>query len=310
MIDRYQGTPKKLLTITLALVVLVGGTLAAGASCSTDVSPAEADGIGVVVTLPPLADFVGQVGGDRVDITVMVPEGNSPHDHDPTTEQMIAVSEADIYVKVGSGIEFELARMSALQEHNREMSIIDCSWGIDPIDMGAHHHEGDEGDEEHEGDDPHIWLSPVNAKIMVENICAGLIALDPDNADYYTENKDRYLHQLDDLDSEIRDGLSTIENRHFMVYHPAWGYFAKEYDLEQIPVEVEGNEPTPQQIADLIEEAQEHSIQVVFASPQDVQSANAIAREIGTAVAEIDPLDGQYIENMHNVLDELTQGLE
>jgi zinc transport system substrate-binding protein len=124
-------------------------------------------------------------------------------------------------------------------------------------------------------------------------------------------NRDTYLDKLDELDKEISDKLADVQNRAFIVFHPSWGYFASDYNLEQIAIEVDGKEPSAQDIAHVIEEAKDHNIKVVFASPQfNPQSAEVIAREIDGRVILIDNLARDYIENMQAVLDELSQAME
>jgi len=254
--------------------------------------------IGVVVTIPPQAEFVERVGGDKVHVTVMVPLGASPHTYEPTPSQLREVSKAKMYAKVGSGVEFELVWMDKIISVNKEMLVVDCSKGIELI-KGGHEHEEEH---EHHGADPHIWLSPRNAKVMVENIYQGLIQIDPANQEYYAKNKEKYLQELDELDNEITNALSGKENRKIMVYHPAWAYFARDYGLEQIPIEKEGKEPTPQGVANLIKQARENNITVIFASPQfSTKTAEVIANEIGGEVVLINPLERNYLENMRKV---------
>ena len=296
-------------------LVLVGLLVVLGSSCDDKSSPAEAQKVEVVVSIVPLADFVENVGGDMVDVSIMVPSGASPHTYAPTPSQLTTLSRADMYVKVGSGVGFEIAHMDAIEDASSDMLIVDSSKNIELIDMVEHHHEGEEhdheGDHDHGAKDPHIWLSPVNAKIMVENICDGLIQVDPENEALYIQNRDDYLAKLDQLDTDIEEGLSEITNRHFIVFHPAWGYFAHEYELEQIPIEVEGKEPSAQELADLIEEAGEHSIKVIFASPQfSVKSAQTIADQVDGSVVFINPLAREYINNLHMVLGEMVQAME
>ena len=266
--------------------------------------------ISVVVSILPQAEFVENVGGEKVDVTVMVPPGASPHTYEPTPSQMVTLSKANMYVKVGSPVEFELVWMDKLIAANKEMLVIDGSKGVQLVEMAAEHiHEGEE--HEHGSMDPHIWLSPLNAKIMVQNIADGLAQVDPANRAYYEQNRDAYLQELTKLDQDIRDGLSGVENRRFMVYHPAFGYFAKEYNLTMLPIEEEGKEPTASGIAHLIEHAREHNIKVIFASPQfNPQSAKVVADAIGGRVVFIDPLARDYVMNLRRVLGELVQTLE
>ena len=263
------------------------------------------DKIGVVVTLLSQAEFVENVAGEKVEITVMVPPGASPHTYEPTPSQMTALTQAVMYAKVGSGVDFELIWMDKLLEVNRQMLVVDCSKGIEL--QGA----VDEHGQEHEGLDPHIWMSPLNAMSMVSNICDGLVQIDPGNATYYRQNRDAYLRELAQLDQDIREGLAGVRSLTFMVYHPAFGYFARDYGLTMIPIEVEGKEPTPAGLARLIEQAEEHGIKVIFASPQfNPESAGVIAREIDGRVVMVDSLARDYIANLRLLLDELVEAME
>lgn len=268
------------------------------------------DRIGVVVTVQPLADFVENVGGKRVDVTVMIPSGASPHTYEPTPSQMRDLARAKMYAKAGSGVEFELVWMEKIMEQNEDMFVVDSSEGVELIEMaGVADHEG--GEPEHVAMDPHIWMSPQNAKIMVENISDGLVQVDPDSSAYYERNRDDYLQELAKLDDDIREGLSGVASRIFMVYHPSFGYFAEEYGLTMLPIEEEGKEPTAASITQLIDEAREHGIKVIFTSPQfNPQSAMLIADEIGGRVVFIDSLAGDYIVNLRMLLSELVQAME
>jgi zinc transport system substrate-binding protein len=279
--------------ILIAVVLMLAVTLAILAISRIPKTEAV-EKVGVVVTILPQAEFVESVGGEKVTVTVMVPPGSEPHTYAPTINQLADLKQAAIYAKVGSGVEFELTHMGSIEKVNKNMLIVDCSEGVELIE-----------------NDPHIWLSPRNAKIMVENICNGLIQVDPQNSEYYIQNKNDYLTKLDELDADINSSLAGIANRRFIVFHPAWGYFATAYNLTQIAIEIEGKTPSPKDIADVVQEAKEHNIKVVFASLEfDVKSAQTIAEAIGGRVAFIDPLARDYTNNMHMVLGELVQGME
>ena len=286
--------------ISIILVsLLVLAMLASALSCEQ--KEAVGGKLVVATSILPLAEFLGNVGGDKVEVIVMVPPGASPHTYEPTTGRMMVLSRAKMYAKAGSGIEFELAWMNKLVAINKEMLVIDCSKGIEVRETAG----------EHGAMDPHIWMSPLNAKIMVQNICRGLVRVDPANKDYYEKNRDSYLQELTGLDRDIRDSLSGMARRTFMVYHPAFGYFAREYKLDMLPIEAEGKEPTAAGIAHSIEQAREHNVKVIFASPQfNPQSAGVIAEAIGGRVVFIDPLADGYITNMRLLLSELVQATE
>ncbi len=159
--------------------------------------------------------------------------------------------------------------------------------------------------------DPHIWLSPPDAEIMVRNISDGLVQVDPASKAYYERNRDAYLQKLGQLDRDIRDSLSRVTNRTFMVYHPAFGYFAREYNLTMLPVEKEGKQPTAAGIAQLIEQARKYNIKVVFVSPQrNPEPAQVIARQVGGRVVVVDDLAKDYIGNLRKVLGEMVRAME
>jgi len=333
-----KAIDKRILLAAAAVVVLIALLLVLpmpGSSEGTD-----GDKLVVAVSIVPQAGFVEAIGGDRVQVVVMLPPGYSAHSYIEDPHLMGQLSRAQVYFKVGTPIEFELMGLDKLRAQNPNMRLVDCSEGIQIIEMGEHvcdhdhdhedhhkddhdhqhdddgehHHDDDEhhNDHEHEhehdhdhvhtGRDPHIWLSVSNAKVMVQNICAALVEVDPDNGAYYEQNCADYLAELRQLDDEIKDALADVENGRFIVYHPAWGYFAHDYDLIQMAVERGGTEPGGQDMERLIDEAREHDIRVVFVSPQyHTKKPETIAREIGGEVVIIDPLAKDFIDNMLDV---------
>ncbi len=249
--------------------------------------------IKVVVTVPPQAEFVNKVGGDKVEVMVMVPPGADPHTYEPLPKQLKQVSNARVYYEVGSGMEFELAWLDKIQSINPHLLMVNSSQGIQFIPNTA---------ENEPGNDPHVWVSPKNAKIMVNDIYNSLVQIDPANQDYYTKNRDQYLLELDELDKNITESLKGKENTKIIVYHPAWGYFCRDYNLQQIPIESGGKEPTPQEIADVIDLAKKENIKVIFVEPQySPKNAEVIASEIGGQVVAVDDLAPNYLENMKKV---------
>jgi len=246
----------------------------------------------IAVSILPQKEFVDSIGKDKVSVTVMIPPGASPATYEPSPGQLKDISRAKLYVRIGH-IPFEKTWMERIASANRDMLVVDSSKGIDIV-----------------GNDPHIWLSPALVKIQVKQIRDALIEVDPDNREYYIRNTDEYIRKLDDLDSDIRNNLSGIKNRKFMVFHPAWGYFARDYQLEQIPIEIEGKEPSASDLAGLVDTAKANNITVIFAEPQfNSESARVIAGEIGGTVAIIDPLAENYIANMYHVSETLARYL-
>lgn len=283
---------KKRLLIVIIFLIFTVAALYYLYSLKTDANGSK-DKIEVIVSVGPQMEFVKAVGGDKVEVTLMVPPGADPHTYEPLPDQLNHVSNAQMYVEVGTPIEFELNYMDKLKTMNPNMLVVNSSSGVDLIPNTA---------ENENNSDPHVWVSPKNAKIMVENIYQGLVQIDPNNKEYYTTNRNNYTEQLDELDANITKSLEGKENSQIIVYHPAWAYFCKDYHLQQIPIESGGKEPTSQEIADVIEFARKNDVKVIFIEPQySPKSAEVIASEINGKVLIIDDLAQNYIENLKNV---------
>jgi zinc transport system substrate-binding protein len=272
-------------------------------ACSGCISSLPSDQrMGIAVTIAPQAEFADSIGLDKVTVTVMVPPGADPHTYDPKPSQMVELDKSKLYLKLGSGIEFELVNMAKIVRIAQNTPIIDCSQGITLIKSQ---------DTDEAGTDPHIWLSPSNAVIMVSNICQGLVQVDPANKSFYQKNRDIYLEKLTKLDGDIRSGLSGVKNRTFIIYHPFLGYFAQEYNLTQISIEELGKEPTASHIAELINTAKKDNIKIIFVPVQfNPQSAKIIANGIGGRVIPLDHLSREYIKNMRAISSELIEALK
>lgn len=294
------------------MAMLAALLIAVTAGC--DREDKEAEGIRVVTTVPPLAGFIERLGGERVSVTVMVPPGANPHTFEPRPSQLKEVSRAVLFVKVGSGMDFELAWMDKLLAMNRTMFVVDSSIGVELLEsQGKDHGDGpndeDEDEDRHEAGDPHIWLSPKNAAIMAENIFEGLKEIDPEGSDYYAGRMGAFLTELEELDAKIRESLSGHSGEKVLVYHPAWSYFTAEYGLVQVPIEVEGKEATPRGLRSLIEQARREGIKTVFASPEfSTRAAEVVAKEIGGTVVLISPLEKDYAANMLRVARAFSEG--
>lgn len=247
----------------------------------------------IIVSILPQADFVEHVGGDNIEVIVMIPPGANPATYEPTASQLKSVSSASMYVKVGSGLPFEEVWLDNIGSVNPDMLMVDTSKGVDLIPG-----------------DPHIWLSPRSAVVQVENIYSGLVRVDSENSEYYYQNKEQYISDLEVLDHDINESLSGFEGRNFMVFHPSWGYFARDYDLTMIAVEIEGKEPSAGDMAHLIETTKENNIKFIFVQPQfSTKSAEVIAKEIGGSVVAADPLPQDYITNLRTISNTFAQGL-
>jgi len=275
------------------ILIIVSGVL--GYLALRNSSPNSSNGkIGVVVSIGPEMEWANAVGGDKVDVTLMVPANADPHTYEPLPNQLTQVSNAKIYVEIGSPLEFETNYMDKIRATNPNMLIVNASQGIQLIPNSA----------ENETDtmDPHDWVDPKNAKIMVNNIYNGLVQVDPTDKDYFQKNRDQYLHQLDELDKNTTELLKGKQGTDILVYHPAFGYYAKDYNLSQIGAMINDEEPSPQRIAMMVNVAKQNNITVVYSEPQyDPKFMQSIASQVGAQVLTVNDLDEHYLQNMKNV---------
>jgi zinc transport system substrate-binding protein len=289
-------------------MLIVSFALVAGAAvaCTQKASPAGDGTLNVVVSIVPQKYFVERIGGEYVSVSVMVEPGNSPATYEPKPEQLKALSSAAAYFSIG--VPFENAWLDKIAAANKEMVMVDTIANIERVPMGAHHHHDEEGEKEEEHEhaggapDPHVWVSPELVKVQSQAIYEALAQLDPAHEDEYRANLDAFVADIDQLEADIKATLSGLKSNKFMVFHPAWGYFARDFGLEQIPIEVGGQEPSAQELAHLIEEAREEDIQIVFAQPEfSTEDAETIAQEIGGEVLLISPLAPDWLQNMRTV---------
>jgi len=284
------------------------------------INETSTDRIGVLVTIVPQIEMVESIGGEYVEVTIMVPAGQDPHTYELTPEQMGKIAQANAYFKVGSGVEFELLHMDTILEQNPDLKVFDCSQNINIISYDEHYgaetHQEEyepkkEEKHEHEGTDPHIWTSPVNFKKMAEIVYNGLVEMDPTHQEEYYSNYQAYILKLDNLHTNVSNKLQPYAGKSFMVFHPAWGYFGDTYNLKMIAIEYQGNEPQPAAIAEIIKQAQDENITVIFVSPQfSITSAQTIADEIGGSVVFANPLMTDYEETITKLSDDMLKGLE
>mgnify|MGYP000622157345 CR=1 FL=1 len=304
--------------------------------CLTGNTHAQADKpLPVFVSIQPQKFFVQQIGGNRVDVQLMVQPGASPATYEPKPRQMAALSEARLYFAVG--VPFENVWLEKIAAANPAMEVVHTDHGIEKRAMAAHHHDredtehhdegesqesghhaeghhdhekrqhhGDAGHDkdhhEHAGLDPHIWLSPQLVKIQARAILNALKEADPGHRNVYESNFRDFAARIDQLDADLKKIFAGKEDLQFMVFHPAWGYFARDYGLVQVPIEIEGKNPKPAQLQALIAAARSEGIKVIFVQPQfSTKRAKLVAREIGGQVVAADPLALNWLENMRVV---------
>jgi zinc transport system substrate-binding protein len=300
------------LSLLIVLMMLLAACQPGPSQGTTDVSP-----ILVTVSILPQAYFVERIAGDLVAVNVMVGPGEDPHTYEPKPEQMRALSNSQLFFTIGT--EYEDAWLPRLREVNPELTFVDSAAGIQRIPLTDPHHHDDDDDDHHEdeadhgdetGLDPHVWLAPANGKLIARNTFTALTDHAPDHANAFQANYEALIADIDALDARIEEILAGVEGRAFMVFHPAWGYFADQYGLEQVPVQVGGQEPSASDMAALIAIAREENIRVIFVQPTfSTANARAIAQEINAKIAVADPLARDWLENLEFVADAFAAAL-
>ncbi len=262
----------------------------------------------VYVSIPPQAYLVERIGGGDVSVEVLVKPGKDPHTFDPSPREMVALAQSAIYFIIGFPFEEQL--LAKIEKSNPQLAMITSDRGVKrrKPDVPGDHHGGQGADEEHS--DPHVWLSIRNSMIIAVNIHNALAEADPGNADEYKMNLELLLKDLGTLDNKISRLLQPLKGRDFFVFHPSFGYFADDYGLNQVAVEIEGKSPTPKQIEYLIEQAQAAGVKIIFVQPQfDRRSASVIADSIQGTVISLDPLAYDLIENFKDMAVKIEKAL-
>jgi zinc transport system substrate-binding protein len=259
----------------------------------------------ILVSFYPIYKFTKAVGGEKVDVSVIIPSGVEPHDWEPTIHDIENLKKAKMVIINGAGFE---SWISKLISANPDITVIDSSKNISLLQKNGGKSTTD----------PHIWLDPILVKIQIQNIADGLIKSDPENADYYQKNANQYKAKLDLLDNQIRTDLTSCNKKDFLAFHDAFSYFSKEYGLNQNTI-VGGlnpeNEPTATKLEEITHKAQNLGINVVFTEEAvNPQTSKVIAGEIHGKVLVLSPLEvtninDEYIEKMQNNLSNLKEAL-
>lgn len=262
------------------------------AACSKQ--PVQEDRI--MVTIEPQRYFAEQLVDSLFSIVTLVPSGNNPESYDPTPRQMTQLAKSKAYFCIGH-IGFENTWLHRLKSNNPNLLFFDNSQGIDLIT--GHPHEEPTHSQSNAHIDPHTWSSPHEARIIAQNMCDALIAIDPEHSETYRTNLERLMATIDETDRTIRAHLENSPQRSFIIYHPALSYFARTYGLTQHAIETEGKEPSPEQIKQLVDCAKKESIRTVFIQQEfDRKNAAIIARETNCRLEVINPLSYHWNEEI------------
>ena len=276
----------------------------------------------VTVTIEPQRYFAEKIAGDKFKINCVVPAGQSPETYDPTPQQMIQIGRSIAYLRIGP-IGFEQAWMDKIRENNPKLQVFDTSEGMNLLtdtedddhahEHGTHDHDAHAGEEAHHhhhgGVDPHIWSSIAGAKAVAWNTLIAFIELDPDNTEYFWQNYNKLVDEIDKTNTEIKQLLDPLTDRTFIIYHPALTYFANEFNLTQLCIEMDGKEPSPAQLKRLVETARANNARVVFIQQEfDQKNAELIAKETGCKLTVINPLAYDWTKEMIHIAKALADG--
>ncbi len=262
-------------------------------------APAGQRQLSVFVSILPEEYFVKRIGGDRVRVEALVQPGQSPETYEPTPQQMARLARTRIYFRIG--VPFENGLIPKLIRSMPNLTIIDLREGLDLLELaGAQSGELD----------PHTWLDPLLVKKQARLIMKTLIRFDPEGTKLYRTNYQKFARDLETLNSRLLTILRPLAGRTVYVFHPAYGYFCRAYNLAQKAVEEHGKRPGGKRLAELIEQARRDRVKVIFVQPQfSVKAAKTIAKAIGGTVVALNPLARDYITNMKTMASKMARNL-
>ena len=257
----------------------------------------------VFVSIGPQLESVKFIGGDLVVVEALVPPGVSPETYVPPPRSIAALAKASFLLTIG--VPFENALLPKVRGAFPKLAIIDGRAGMElmPMEEGLHDHDHGHGHGHKHGDfDPHVWLLLGNMKVHARTVARTLSERLPAHRAEIAKRAEAYIASLEKLDEEFRRQLAPLKGRTAMVFHPAFGYFLKHYGLRQLAVEMDGREPTGRYLGELLRVAKESRVSCIFVQPQfNGKTVQVVAREIGGAVVEVDPLPMEYSSGMRQL---------
>jgi len=270
----------------------------------------EDDRLQVAVSIIPQAAFIDEIGGDLVNVTTVIPVGFSPENYEPSARQIIAINEVSVYFTIGVP-----AESGNILPELRDISVVHLEDQVSEVYEDRHfgeedEHEEDEDGHAHFGRDPHIWLSIKRVQLMVQIMADELSALDPENEIIYQENAEDYILRLQGLHVDIQQMFLDKTMRNFITYHPSYGYFADEYNLEMLALEEDGKEPSISHLQELIDIARENSINRIYHQAEiDSEQVMTFVNDIDGESVMLNPLAYDYIDSMRDMAELIAEGL-
>jgi len=289
---------KRILSLILIAAFLMG--------CSV-VTPAPVkDKLQITVSIAPQAWLVKALTGDLAVVQSMVNVGDDPHTYEPKPSQMKTLAQTDIYFTIG--VEYERAWMPRLSNSNSMMRVVDTTLGVDLLTSGI----GLNGSNAQAGEsDPHIWFSPQRMKVVAKNMAEALVSYNPVNKSTYDKNLAILLEKIDAVDAGVKEALKNVKHKEFLIMHPMLAYFAMDYGLVQLPVEIGGQEPTPGELAQLLELANKYQIKTLYVQRNtSLKMAETVTKALGISQTfELEPLVEDWPTNMLKIASLLAEGL-
>ena len=264
--------------------------------------------INVFVSIMPQKYFAEKIGGNLVNVSVLVPSGTSPENFDPSPKQIVQLGSSDIYFTIG--VPFENIFSDKLKTGKKKLAVVPCDKDIPKlknIEHDEHEHE-----HHHHGEfDPHIWTDPELIKMIAQNMAEALSALDPNHAETYAANLANFKKELDALEAELSQKLAPYKGRIFYVYHSAYTYFASRFNLVQKSIETGEKEPTPAKLRELVNQANQDRVKTIFIQPEfPASGAKRVAEAIKGHTVCISVLEYDVAENMRNTARLLAKSFE
>lgn len=310
--------------LSMLIVLLVASVALSG--CGNGEDLVVEGKVNVVTSFYPLYDFAKKIGGEHVEVYLLIPAGVEPHDWTPKAKDMKRIIQADVFIYNGAGFEGWVHNFLDTLDPNDGPMIVEASQGVNLIhtEHDEHEHHHDEHDDHDHGDiDPHTWLSPLQAQVIAANVKEALKQVDPDHASAFEASFANVQSQLQEIDEQLRDIVANANLRTIFVSHESFGYLARDYGLEQIGVMglSPDAEPTPQRLKEIRNQAEELGVRyILFEELTTPELANTIAKSLGIGTLILNPIEGltekqqqageDYFSLMKHNLNTLEQALQ
>jgi len=264
----------------------------------------------ISVSILPQKYFVEQIAGNFFQVNVILPPGSGPEEFEPTPHQIRNVSNSKFYFYIGH-LGFEKSWIKKVAEVSPSVKFVSCSKGLDLLEEEITHAGEKASDGNDHGTDPHIWTSPENVKTISKTICTELSSAFPEKKNEFEKNLSEFVSRIDSLDNHVRTLLNDSIIKSFMIFHPALGYFARDYHLNQFSIEFDGKTPSTAHMKRMVDTARKEKIHTIFIQAQfETVKANAIAKEIGAKIVTIDPLGENWLEEMYTITQKMKIALK